>query len=161
MSKKRVVTFHYVLTDKDGKELDSSKSHNTPLTYLEGSGQIIEGLDSELKSMSKGETKKVTILASNAYGERSLENIIEVNRTQFPKESNIKVGDRFQAQSPEGPSPVFTVLAITDTVVKLDGNHPMAGLDLTFDVEIIEAREATDDELSHGHAHGPGGHHHH
>jgi FKBP-type peptidyl-prolyl cis-trans isomerase SlyD len=153
----RVISFHYTLTDPDGKQLDSSQGGD-PLTYLEGGGQIIPGLESALGKLETGARSQVNVAARDAYGERNAENIIDVPRDKLPTEQ-VKVGDQFRAgQDPR--SPIVTVTAVGDQAVTLDGNHPLAGIDLTFDVEITEIRDATDEEISHGHAHGPGGHHH-
>lgn len=158
MGKNRVVTFHYTLTDSEGTELDSSRSGD-PLGYLEGSGNIIPGLETELKKLRVGEKKKVTVAAKDAYGEKNADMVMEVPRTQFPADVDIKVGDRFRT-SDDQYAPVFMVMKITESHVTIDGNHPLAGKELTFDVEITEIRDASEEELSHGHVHGPGGHHH-
>ena len=156
----RVVTFHYVLKDKAGKVLDSSQGHE-PMTYLEGSGQIIPGLEEALKTAKSGDKQNVHVPAAQAYGEHDKSLMFDVPRTQFPPSEKIEVGMKFRAGSPDEPSPVFTVTLITDQNVSVDGNHPLAGQDLYFDVELTDVRDATLDEIKHGHAHGPGGHHHH
>lgn len=153
----RVISFHYTLTDPSGETLDSSRDHG-PLTFLEGVGQIIPGLESELKTLKLGDKKVVKIAAKNAYGERQNDLVINVKRSQLPK-ADVKVGDQFQTQ--EQHSPAFTIVEVGTESVTLDGNHPLAGIDLTFDVEVTEVRDATAEELSHGHSHGPDGHHHH
>jgi FKBP-type peptidyl-prolyl cis-trans isomerase SlyD len=153
----KVISFHYTLTDKSGKTLDSSAG-SEPLTFLEGVGQIIPGLESELVGMKAGEKKRVAVKAKDAYGERDSENVIEVPLEKMPTRT-MKVGDQFRAGR-DNHSPVVTVAKVTETHVTLDGNHPLAGMDLSFDVEITEVRDATKDELTHGHAHGAGGHHH-
>lgn len=156
----RVVTFHYTLKDKAGKVLDSSQGHD-PMTYLEGSGQIIPGLEEALKTAKAGDKKKVEVKAADAYGEQDSQLRFDVPRSQFPPGEKIEVGMKFRAGSPEEASPVFTVIAATDSHVSVDGNHPLAGQDLSFDVEVTDIRDATLEEIKHGHAHGPGGHHHH
>jgi FKBP-type peptidyl-prolyl cis-trans isomerase SlyD len=153
----KVISFHYVLTDSSGKTLDSSTG-SEPLTFLEGVGQIIPGLESELLGMKVGEKKRVAVKAKDAYGEKDAGNVIEVPLEKMPTRT-MKVGDQFRAGQ-DNHSPVVTVAKVTETHVTLDGNHPLAGMDLSFDVEITEVRDATKDELTHGHAHGPGGHHH-
>lgn len=154
----RVITFHYRLTDTSGQELDSSQGAE-PMTFLTGVQQIIPGLERELVALPAGSRKRVTIKAVDAYGERNPENELQVPIEQFPTKS-IKVGDRFRAGN-DHQATVVTVTNVSDTHVTIDGNHPLAGQDLTFDVELVDARAATEEEIAHGHVHGPGGHHHH
>ena len=152
----RVITFHYTLTDPDGRQLDSSQGGD-PLSYLEGVGQIIPGLETELGKLSQGHKGKVTVAAKDAYGEHNADHIFEVPLDKMPTKE-VEVGDRFR-MGEEDHSPVVTVTAVEGDTITLDGNHPLAGVDLTFDVEITEIRDATEDEVAHGHAHGPGGAH--
>lgn len=158
MAANRVVSIHYTLTDDKGTVIDSSRG-SEPLQYLEGAGNIIPGLEKEVAKMATGDKKKVKIPAAQAYGEKRADMVLEVPRTQFPADMTPKVGDRFRGGA-EAHAPVFTVLAVDKDKVKLDGNHPLAGQDLNFDVEVTEMRAATAEEISHGHAHGPDGHHH-
>lgn len=151
----RVVSIHYTLTDKAGQTLDSSRG-DEPLVYLEDVGQIIPGLEEALKASKKGDKKKVNVPSEQAYGGRDDEKVFEVPRQRFPQ-GPIKVGDHFQTDD----HTVLKVVGVTDEIVKLDANHPLAGEDLCFDVEVMEVREATEEEKSHGHAHGPDGHGHH
>lgn len=151
----RVVSFHYTLRDPQGQVLDSSAGAD-PISYLEGAGQIIEGLDEQLRMAPAGQKARVTVAAKKAYGERDPGQVQKVKRELLPVEGELSVGDQFQT-GPDRYSPVVTVAAIEGDEVLLDANHPLAGVDLTFDVEIIAAREATAEELSHGHAHGGGG----
>ncbi len=152
----RVISFNYVLTDKSGKKLDASKGE--PLSYIEGSHQIIPGLESELSSLKKGDKKKISVPAAEAYGELNPDLKMAVARDKFPS-TNISVGDRFRG-GPESHAPIFTVIAVSETEITVDGNHPLAGQDLVFDIELTGIREATQEELSHGHAHGEHGHSH-
>jgi FKBP-type peptidyl-prolyl cis-trans isomerase SlyD len=153
----KVISFHYTLTDGTGKTLDSSAG-GEPLTFLQGVGQIIPGLEAHLSAMKVGDKKNVTVPAKDAYGAKDPGNVVEMPLDKMPARG-IKVGDRFRAG--EGQlAPVVTVTKVTDTHATLDGNHPLAGMDLTFAVEVTEIRDATEEELSHGHAHGVGGHHH-
>lgn len=154
----KVVTFHYTLRDSSGKVLESSVGDD-PLSYLEGVGQIIPGLESQLRGLIKGDKKNVNVEAKDAYGEHEEELIVQVHRAQLPKE-DVAVGDQFHAEGPDGHPAMVTVTAVDAHHVTVDGNHPLAGQSLTFDVEITDVREATKDELAHGHAHGPGGHGH-
>ncbi len=155
----RVVTFHYTLRDPSGRVLDTSADVD-PVTYLEGAGQIIDGLDEQLRTTPAGAKVRVQVPAQKAYGERDAAQMQKVNRSVLPVEGELNVGDQFQT-GPHRSDPVVTVAAIEGDEVLLDGNHPLAGVDLTFDVEILTVREANAEEISHGHAHGPGGHAHH
>ena len=155
----KVVSFHYTLKDTKGEVLESSHG-DEPLSFLEGVGQIIPGLESAMLGLAKGEKKAIHVKAAEGYGERELELIVQVPRTQIPKK-DVKVGDQFQADAGDGQTQVVVVTAINDQHITVDGNHPLAGQDLHFDVEVIDVREASKEELEHGHAHGPDGHHHH
>lgn len=150
----RVVSFHYTLRDPAGRVLDSSAG-GEPITYLEGAGQIIEGLDEQLRTSEAGAKATVTVPAGKAYGERDPAQVQRVNRGLLPIEGELKVGDQFQTGQ-DRFSPVVTVQGIEGDDVLLDGNHPLAGVDLTFDVEIVSARAATAEEQSGGQAHGCG-----
>ncbi len=152
----RVLSFHYELTDKSGNKIDSSR-HMQPFQVLEGAHQIIPGLEEFIFGMKTGDKKRIEVAAAKAYGEMREDLRIKVARTQLPA-TDIQPGMRFSGGQ---HGPVFTVIKIESDDVFLDGNHPLAGQDLVFDVEIMELREATAEELQHGHAHGPEGHGHH
>jgi FKBP-type peptidyl-prolyl cis-trans isomerase SlyD len=154
----KVVRFHYTLKDTKGVVLESSVN-DEPLSYLEGVGQIIPGLESELRGLTKGAKKSVHVKAGEAYGEYEKDLIVQVPRDQIPK-PDVAVGDKFHADSGAGHTQVVVVTAVDDKHITVDGNHPLAGQDLHFDVEIVEVRDATKEELEHGHAHGGDGHHH-
>lgn len=156
---KRVIGFHYTLTDKSGTVLDSSEGSD-PLFFLENSQQIIPGLEKVLSIMNVGDKKKIEVRAQDAYGDVNPELVVKVKKTQFPPDAQLSVNDQFQVNN-DPHSPVFTITEIGDEEVTVDGNHPMAGKDLFFDVEITTMREATAEEVSHGHAHGAHGHGHH
>ena len=156
----RVFGFHYKLTLKeDGTEIDSSFGEE-PLLFLEGSQQIIPGLEDEIIKMNKGDKNTINVAAKDAYGEVQEELQVSVKTSQFPNNgADLNVGDQFQVN--EDPNaPIFTVVEIEGEDVHVDGNHPLAGRDLVFEVEVTEVRDATDEEKAHGHAHGPGGHQH-
>lgn len=158
-AKPRVIAFNYVLKNTKGDVIDASEP-NQPLPFMEGRQQIIPALETVLSTMAEGDKQKVSIKAGDAYGEFRQEMIMEV-----PKEEvahlQIEVGSFLQLQLGEGVK-VVKVSNMTDTHVTLDGNHPLAGADLEFDVEVVLVREATVDEVLHGHAHGLHGdaHHH-
>jgi len=158
IDKHSVVSFDYTLTDPQGKVIDSSKGQQ-PLTYLHGTGGIIPGLESELAGKSAGDSLTVVVPPEKAYGNKDAKMIQAVPRTAFQGVDKIEPGMQFQAQSPQGPR-VVTVLSVTPDEVTVDANHPLAGVELKFDVTIVSVRAATEEELDHGHVHGPGGHHH-
>ncbi len=153
---KKVISFHYPLTNNSGEVIDSSKGHS-PLVFMEGSQQNIPGLEKELLLLKKGDQKKIAVKAAEGYGERDNKFIISVPKDKFPPD--VVVGDEFQNSEDEHSMP-FKVIAVNEGYVELDANHPLAGVDLTFDVEITDIREASAEELTHGHVHGEGGHHH-
>lgn len=150
-----VITFHYILRDPSGRLLDTSTGAD-PVTYLEGAGQIIDGLDEALRGLDAGTKAEVKVPAARAYGERDEKQVQRVLRALLPVEGELRPGDQFQAGE-DRYSPVVTVVAIEGEEVLLDANHPLAGVDLTFEVEVLGVREATADEQAHGHAHGEGG----
>ncbi len=156
---KKVIGFHYTLKDGSGNLIDSSENKD-PLYFLEGTGQIIPGLEKELVGMNPGDKADVSVKSDDAYGQRQDNLVIQVEKAQFPENgASLKVGDLFQL-SEDPHSPPFEVRAIEGEKVTMDGNHPLAGVDLFFNVELVNTREATAEELSHGHAHGPDGHGH-
>ncbi len=153
-----VVSFNYTLTNSEGDVLD--KSNGEPLAYLHGHHNIIPGLEAQMEGKSAGDKFTVTVAPEDAYGEYLAEAVQEVPRANFQGVDNIAVGMQFQSQTDDGHVMLVTVKDVNDEVVVVDGNHPLAGVTLTFDVEVVDVREATADELAHGHAHGAGGHHH-
>jgi FKBP-type peptidyl-prolyl cis-trans isomerase SlyD len=152
----QVISFDYVLTAKNGQVIDAS-AKGKPLIFLSGRGQIIPGLEEVLLAMQPLEKKTVTIAAEDAYGAYNERLIYKVSRTKLPA-GELKLGDIFEVGQEGQFSPV-TVSAIKDDEVTLDGNHPLAGEDLTFAVEITAKRPASVEELSHGHVHGAEGCH--
>lgn len=157
IGKEKVVTIDYTLTDDKGEVLDSSQGQE-PLTYIHGSGTIIPGLESALEGKTAGDNLKIKVVPEQGYGERDEDLVQAVPRGRFPG-GDVTVGMRFHAQG-SGGSQVVTVVAVDDANVTVDANHPLAGVTLSFDVDVREVREATADELSHGHVHGEGGHQH-
>ena len=149
-----VVTIHYTLRDDADKVIDSS-SAGEPLAYLHGHGNIIPGLERELAGKSVGERLTVRVPPADGYGEYDRALVQKVPRRALKGIANLKVGMRLQA----GHQAV-TVTHVAGDMVTLDGNHPLAGRNLNFDVEITAVRPATEEELAHGHVHGSGGHHH-
>lgn len=155
----KVVSIHYTLTNVDGDIIDSSEG-SEPLSYLHGFGNIIPGLENALTGRKAGDRFTISVTPAEGYGERDDGMIQTVPRNAFHGVDEIQPGMQFQAQSPEGMQ-LVTVIGVEEDQVILDGNHPMAGLTLNFAVEITAVRDATHEELDHGHVHGPGGHHHH
>ncbi|NJA06209.1 peptidylprolyl isomerase [Methylococcaceae bacterium WWC4] len=147
------VSFHYTLTNRDGEQLDSSRGE-VPLVYLHGAGNIIAGLEAALAGKQIGDKFNVTIAPDQAYGEIQEEMKQVVSKTMFG-DMEVEVGMQFHADVNYG-SGVITVTEINGDDVTIDGNHPLAGEALTFDVEVVDVRPATADEMSHGHVHGAG-----
>lgn len=156
----RVISFHYTLTNTAGEVIDTSRDSKDAFSYLEGAGQIIPGLERALALLSAGDTRKIEVEAVDAYGEHDKNLIVEVPKTKLPNSDQLAIDDQFQASGPNGEILMFRVIEIAGDQVKLDGNHPLAGQKLIFDVEMMGVRNATNEELAHGHVHGPGGHHH-
>jgi len=152
---RRIVTFHFTLRDPQGRLLDTSRG-GKPVAYLEGAGQIIDGLDEQLRDEPAGAKKNLRVPAARAYGTHDPALVQKVPRRRLPVEGELRVGDRFRAGD-DRHAPVVTIAAIEGDEVLLDANHPLAGMDLAFEVEIVAVRPATADELRHGHAHGADG----
>jgi len=153
-----VVHIHYTLTNDAGEALDSSAG-GEPLAYLHGFSNIISGLEAALDGKAAGDKLKVRITADEAYGERQDELVQDIPLEALKEVGELQVGMQLQAQAEDGVQ-IFTIKAIGTETATLDGNHPLAGEALTFDVEIVEVKEASAEELEHGHVHGPGGHQH-
>ncbi|MCK9532402.1 MAG: peptidylprolyl isomerase [Gammaproteobacteria bacterium] len=155
---KKVVTIDYTLTDEQGQVIDSSQGRD-PLAYLHGFSNIIPGLESALEGRTSGDALNVKVAPTEAYGERDDALIQSVSRDLFEDANELEVGMRFQSVSEDGVR-LVTVVDVTDDTVTVDANHPLAGVTLTFDVTVVDVRDANDEELEHGHVHGPEGHHH-
>ena len=155
IEKDTVVSIHYTLTDNDGNQLDSSNEQG-PLVYLQGHQNIIPGLEKELEGKVTGDKLTAKVAPADAYGEINSELVQEVPRTQFQEPESLQVGMQFQVETEAGPM-LLAVTALTDDTVTVDGNHPLAGVTLNFDVEVVEVRAASEEEVAHGHVHGPGG----
>lgn len=153
----KVALIHYTLTNDAGTVLDSSEGRE-PLAYLHGANNIIPGLEKELEGKSAGDKLTAKIAAAEGYGERSEELVQDVPMAAFEGVDNVAAGMQFHAEGPAGPV-LVTVTKVEGDIVTVDGNHPLAGETLNFDVEIAEVRDATADELEHGHVHGAHGVH--
>lgn len=154
----RVVTIHYTLTDSEGEVIDSSAGAE-PLVYLHGAGNIIPGLEAALEGKKAGDKLQVTVQPEDGYGEFVEELLQTVSIDMFQGVDEIEVGMMFETESDDGHGLLVTVTDIEDGNVTLDGNHPLAGEVLSFDVSVEEVREATAEELEHGHVHGEGCNH--
>ena len=155
----KVVGMSYSLRNDAGVILDQA-SHDEPFLYIQGSSQIVPGLESGLEGLKIGEKKNVTVAVEEGYGPIHPGLKMTVKKDQFPAVEEIRAGMQFQAQSPEGHGMVFTIVEVKGDDVTIDGNHPLAGQTLHFSVEILSVRAATEEEEQHGHVHGEGGHHH-
>lgn len=158
ITKDAVVSIDYTLRDDNGNVLDSSEGRE-PLMYIHGNGNIIPGLESSLDNKIAGDSIKVSVPPEDAYGVIDQSQITNADRSQFEGVSNLQVGMQFTASGPQGDH-LVTITKIDDNTVTVDGNHPLAGMRLHFDVNIVDVRTATAEELAHGHVHGAGGHHH-
>jgi FKBP-type peptidyl-prolyl cis-trans isomerase SlyD len=154
ITKNRVVSIDYTLTDSKKNIIDSTAGQ-APLDYLHGFGNIIPGLEKELEGKSRGDHFSVNIPAAEAYGERDSRLIAEIPLDKFSgvERDHIKAGQRFYAQNAE-ETRMVTITKVVDNTVTIDGNHPLAGMNLNFDVTVAAIREASEDELLHGHIHG-------
>jgi len=158
ITKHQVVTLEYTLKNDQGEVLDTSEGAE-PLSYIHGLGHIVPGLEKALEGKSQGEKFKVTIPPEEGYGERIEQMVQSVPKSEFKDLENLAPGIQFEIETEQGPL-LLTVLEVGDTEVLLDGNHPLAGMPLHFEVEISTIRKATDEEISHGHIHGEGAHQH-
>lgn len=159
VTRNKVVRFEYTLTDDNAQVLDRSQE-GEPLTYLHGGGAIIPGLEVALEGKRSGDSLNVRVPAADAYGERDDSLVQKVPRDMFEDSDAIKIGTQFHSSDDAGEINIVTVIAADANSVTVDGNHPLAGVPLNFAVTIIDVREATAEELAHGHVHGAGGHHH-
>lgn len=151
VTKDRVVSLSYTLTDPQGKVLDSSEDTG-PLAYLHGNDNIISGLEKALEGKDEGDAFKVTVKAAEAYGERDEGLVVNVPRARFQGVASIEPGMQFEAETAEG-SRLVTVTKVSDEMVTVDANHALAGIDLTFDVSVVAVRAASEEEIKHGHPH--------
>ncbi len=153
-----VVTLHYTLKDNDGTVIDQSDDGS--FLYLHGAMNIVPGLENALTGKASGDEFSVTVSSAEGYGEKDPERIQEVPKEMFEGNDEIQVGVQFHAQSPDGQAVVVTVIEVRDDVVVIDGNHALAGVDLNFEIKVVDVREASEEEVSHGHVHGEHGHQH-
>lgn len=158
ITKNSVVSIHYSLKNDKGAVIDSSIGKD-PLYYLHGAGNLIAGMEENLEGKSKGDQFEVVIPPEKGYGVKKPELTQVVSKSVFGEQEDIRIGMQFQAQHGD-QSYIVTVKDINGDDVTIDGNHELAGENLHFSVEVMSIRDASKEELSHGHVHGPGGHHH-
>ncbi|WP_313517084.1 peptidylprolyl isomerase [Pseudomonas sp.] len=155
----KAVSIDYTLTNDAGEVIDSSAG-GAPLAYLQGAGNIIVGLEKALEGKQVGDQVKVSIEPEEAYGEYSAELVTTLSRAMFEGVDELEVGMQFHASGPDGGMQIVTIRDLDGDDVTVDGNHPLAGQRLNFDVTVVDVRDASAEEIAHGHIHGEGGHHH-
>lgn len=155
---KKIVAINYTLTTDDGEVLDQSDDGS--FAYLHGADNIIQGLESALTGKTVGDKLNVKVQPAEGYGERNDEMVQVVGREMFESDAELEVGTQFHAEGPDGTPIMITIAAIEGDDITIDGNHPLAGVNLNFDVSIVDVRDASEEEIQHGHVHGPDGHHH-
>ncbi|MGH8353567.1 MAG: FKBP-type peptidyl-prolyl cis-trans isomerase [Pseudomonas sp.] len=155
----KAVSIDYTLTNDAGEVIDSSAG-GAPLVYLQGAGNIIVGLEKALEGKQVGDELKVSVEPEDAYGEYSAELVATLSRAMFEGVDELEVGMQFHASGPDGSMQIVTIRDLEGDDVIVDGNHPLAGQRLTFQVKIVAVRDASAEEIAHGHVHGEGGHHH-
>ncbi|MGB9663446.1 MAG: FKBP-type peptidyl-prolyl cis-trans isomerase [Ignavibacteria bacterium] len=154
----KVVTIHYTLKDESGNLLDSTQG-SSPFSFLTGHDQVIPKLEEEIDTMLIGGKKNILIAAEDAYGEYRNDLVHQINKENFPPDVELEVGMQFVTSAPDGTQMPFAIKQIDGDLVTIDFNHPLAGKNLEFEVELVDVRDATEEELSHGHVHGPHSHH--
>jgi FKBP-type peptidyl-prolyl cis-trans isomerase SlyD len=155
----KAVSIDYTLTNDIGEVIDSSTG-GAPLVYLQGAGNIIPGLEKALEGKKVGDELTVSVEPEEAYGEYSAELVSTLSRSMFEGVDELEVGMQFHASAPDGQMQIVTIRDLDGDDVTVDGNHPLAGQKLTFQVKIVDVRDASQEEVAHGHVHGAGGHHH-
>jgi FKBP-type peptidyl-prolyl cis-trans isomerase SlyD len=155
----KVVTLNYKLSDDRGNLIQITKE-NEPFIYLSGNNQILTKLEEAVNEMLIGSKKSIAIDSTDAYGDYDEKAIQQVKKQEFPEGSNLEAGMEYMAHTPDGKPVPFVIKEVKDEDITIDFNHPLAGRNLNFDVELVDVRDATEEELQHGHAHGAGGHHH-
>jgi len=151
VEKNKVVEIEYTLKDDEGQVLDTSEGRD-PLSYIQGVGNLIPGVESALEGKSSGESVQITVPPETGYGVRDDSLVLSIERDKFSGIEDLKEGLRFRMDTPDGTM-IFTVVQVEDDEVLVDGNHPLAGMTLNFDITIQSVRDATSEELDHGHVH--------
>jgi FKBP-type peptidyl-prolyl cis-trans isomerase SlyD len=159
VTKDKVVSIHYTLKDDNGTVIDSSEGRDA-LTYLHGNGNLVPGLEKDIEGKEVGAKFKSVVSPAEGYGEVDPQMVIELPKENFEGVDDIQPGMQFQAQWEDGVQ-LFTVVEVKDNTVVVDGNHALAGQTLNFDIEVTDIRDASKEEIEHGHVHDPNHHHHH
>lgn len=156
----KVVTMNFTLKDDEGNLLDSTEKGG-PFSYISGTNMVLPKLEEALSGMLIGSKKNLKLVAKDGYGDYNDDAIQVVGKENFPEDIVLEVGMEYMANSPDGVKMPFTISNVDGEEITIDFNHPLAGKNLNFDIELLNVRDATAEELSHGHVHGAGGHHHH
>lgn len=156
----KVVTVNFTLTDDSGNVLDTT-DHGGPFSYIAGKGMVLPKLEEAVSVMMIGTKKQLKLVAKDGYGEYKEDAVQSVGKENFPEDFILEAGMEYMASNPDGVQMPFIITNVEAETVTIDFNHPLAGKNLNFDLELIDVRDATAEELAHGHVHGPGGHHHH
>ncbi len=159
LKKDQVVTVNFTLKDEGGNVIEATTKEQ-PFAFISGAQQILPKLESSIGEMIIGGNKEVVLQPEEAYGNYEKDALQVVNRSEFPEGTKIEEGMEYIADTPNGGQMPFVIKNVDGDNITLDFNHPLAGKALTFEVELLDLRDATDEELSHGHVHGAGGHHH-
>ncbi len=155
----QVVTINFTLKNSGGEILESTKDH-TPLAFISGQNQILPKIEETVGEMLIGSKKSIVLHPAEAYGEYDENAVQKLDKKEFPDNVQLEEGMNFVANAPDGSKMPFIIKTIEGEAVTVDFNHPLAGETLDFDIELIDIRDATAEELAHGHVHGHGGHHH-
>jgi FKBP-type peptidyl-prolyl cis-trans isomerase SlyD len=156
----KVITMNFTLTDETGNVLDSTDAGG-PFSYISGTGMVLPKLEEAVSGMLIGTKKQLKLEAKDGYGEYNEDAVQAVGKENFPEDFVLEAGMEYMASNPDGVQMPFIITNVEDETVTVDFNHPLAGKILHFDLELLDVRDATAEELAHGHVHGAGGHHHH
>ncbi len=155
-----VVTMNFTLKDDEGNILDTTESDGS-FSYISGNNMVLPKLEEAVSGMLIGTKKNIKLTAADGYGNYNEQIVQVVGKENFPEDFELEVGMSYMASSPDGAQMPFVITEVHDEDITIDFNHPLAGKNLNFDIELLDVREASSEELSHGHVHGPDGHHHH
>ena len=155
----KVVTMNFTLTDDTGNVIDSTDT-GQPFSYISGSGMVLPKLEEVVSGMIIGTKKQLKLEAKDGYGVYNDDAVQSVGKENFPEDFILEAGMEYMASNPDGVQMPFIIINVEDETVTVDFNHPLAGKNLHFDIELLDVRNATAEELNHGHVHGAGGHHH-